>query len=91
MLPTERIEHPTFGQILKVKPLRSMFWKLGNAEKVWCRQRGLNSRPSVYKTAALPLCYAGDRASCAISLGGWQRESEVFGVVLCSVGRIWII
>ena len=27
----------------------------------WCRQRGLNSRPSVYKTAALPLSYAGCR------------------------------
>lgn len=25
----------------------------------WCRRRGSNSRPSVYKTAALPLCYAG--------------------------------
>ena len=25
----------------------------------WCPQRGLNSRPSVYKTAALPLCYMG--------------------------------
>ena len=25
----------------------------------WCRQRGLNPRPSVYKTAALPLSYAG--------------------------------
>ena len=28
-------------------------------EGKWCRRRGLNSRPSVYKTAALPLCYAG--------------------------------
>lgn len=25
----------------------------------WSQQRGLNSRPSIYKTAALPLCYAG--------------------------------
>ena len=25
----------------------------------WCRQQDLNPRPSVYKTAALPLCYAG--------------------------------
>lgn len=25
----------------------------------WCRRRGSNPRPSVYKTAALPLCYAG--------------------------------
>src|ERR1044071_5255740 len=25
----------------------------------WCRWRGSNSRPSVYKTAALPLCYTG--------------------------------
>ncbi len=24
-----------------------------------CRQRGLNPRPSVYKTAALPLSYGG--------------------------------
>jgi hypothetical protein len=37
------------------------FWKLcapiarqQNHEK-WCRARGLNPRPSVYKTAALPL------------------------------------
>jgi hypothetical protein len=26
---------------------------------IWCRRRGLNSRPTVYKTAALPLSYAG--------------------------------
>jgi hypothetical protein len=25
----------------------------------WCRRRGSNPRPSVYKTAALPLCYTG--------------------------------
>ena len=29
------------------------FWKK------WCRWRDSNSRPSVYKTAALPLCYTG--------------------------------
>ncbi len=27
----------------------------------WCRKRGSNPRPSVYKTAALPLCYSGPR------------------------------
>jgi hypothetical protein len=27
-----------------------------NAIKSWCRVRDLNPRPSVYKTAALPLC-----------------------------------
>src|SRR5262249_6357691 len=27
--------------------------------KWWCRRRGLNSRPTVYKTAALPLSYVG--------------------------------
>ena len=26
---------------------------------MWCRRRELNSRPTVYKTAALPLSYAG--------------------------------
>ena len=30
-------------------------------ERVWCRWRESNSRPSVYKTAALPLCYTGVR------------------------------
>src|SRR6188474_393126 len=30
----------------------------------WCRWRGSNSRPSVYKTAALPLCYTGARYFC---------------------------
>lgn len=34
------------------------------AENVWCRWRGSNSRPSVYKTAALPLCYTGSRDAC---------------------------
>lgn len=31
----------------------------GNFWKKWCRWRDSNSRPSVYKTAALPLCYTG--------------------------------
>jgi hypothetical protein len=26
---------------------------------VWCRRQDLNPRPTVYKTAALPLSYAG--------------------------------
>ena len=29
------------------------------AGEAWCRKRGLNPRPSVYKTAALPLSYSG--------------------------------
>ena len=31
----------------------------------WCRGRGSNPRPSVYKTAALPLCYTGPRPTRA--------------------------
>ena len=38
----------------------------------WCRWRGSNSRPSVYKTAALPLCYTGSRYS-AIRFGHCRR------------------
>lgn len=32
------------------------FLKRQNGGKSWCRMRDSNSRPSVYKTAALPLC-----------------------------------
>ncbi len=31
------------------------------AGRNWCRRRELNPRPTVYKTVALPLSYAGDR------------------------------
>ncbi len=39
------------------------------ARERWCRRRGLNSRPSVYKTAALPLCYAGSGAAVPVRRG----------------------
>jgi hypothetical protein len=41
---------------------------VGNVK--WCWWRGLNSRPSVYKTAALPLCYTSKRPQ-----GGIQTPS----------------
>jgi hypothetical protein len=38
------------------KPRRDARAVLENGQAVgWCRVRGLNSRPTVYKTAALPL------------------------------------
>ena len=43
----------------------------------WCRQRGLNPRPSVYKTAALPLSYAGSgRAIAAARPDGQGRRAR---------------
>lgn len=44
----------------------------------WCRRRGSNSRPSVYKTAALPLCYAGP---------GGHRNSSACSV-FCRIARV---
>jgi hypothetical protein len=43
----------------------------------WCRRRGSNSRPSVYKTAALPLCYAGspvDKAGICDAFPAYARH-----------------
>ena len=36
--------------------------EIPSANWIWCPWRGSNSRPSVYKTAALPLSYKGARA-----------------------------
>jgi hypothetical protein len=55
---------PTYALINPVVPIRYPFQFCGYQENRkmketlgtrWCRLRGLNSRPSVYKTAALPL------------------------------------
>ena len=42
----------------------------------WCRRRGSNPRPSVYKTAALPLCYAGAGLPLAWGRGGGQGADD---------------
>ena len=47
----------------------------------WCRQRGLNSRPSVYKTAALPLSYAGPREQLSAP-PLWDKTGKTPGVPL---------
>lgn len=35
--------------------------------QTWCWQRDSNSQPTVYKTVALPLCYASVTSICTIS------------------------
>jgi hypothetical protein len=48
---------------LAIRAGRGKLFLCGKTNKTkgfcWCRRRGLNSRPTVYKTAALPLSYAG--------------------------------
>jgi hypothetical protein len=44
----------------------------------WCRRRESNSRPSVYKTAALPLCYAGATTD-AVSLFRRSMDLPLLG------------
>ena len=45
-----------FWQKLRGESLGAPQWEMSaNSLILWCRLRGLNSRPSVYKTAALPL------------------------------------
>ena len=43
----------------------------------WCRRRGSNPRPSVYKTAALPLCYTGRRSETIEKIGGFGASEAL--------------
>jgi hypothetical protein len=41
----------------------------------WCRRRGSNSRPWLYKNPALPLCYAGVKSTNGRDNPGQQKHS----------------
>lgn len=45
--------------MLDVAQLQEDFWELESNRRQWSRRQDSNPRPAVYKTAALPLSYAG--------------------------------